>query len=117
MPVKSTTPEPVKGIPGKNHITYPDLDKTDPTFGGRGTTHCLCGCGKCNTRGKKFSPGHDNRLRQLLGHIEQGEQSGEAIAASTLVDLKANKTLMVGHYTARAIIKLATRRLRKGRKQ
>ena len=122
-PVKGKAQAPVtntrgqtKGIPGKNNIVYPDLNKTDPTFGGRGTVHCMCGCKTINRRGGKFSSGHDNRFRMLLGRIERGEQSGEDIAASTLVDLKANKTLTVGGYTAKDIIKLSTRRLRKGRK-
>jgi len=115
-PAKKTTAKaqvPTKGIPGKNNMTYPDLNKTDPTFGGRGTIHCMCGCGEVNRRGGKFSSGHDNRFRQVLGRIERGERGGVDIAVSTLVDLKANKTLTVGSYTAKDIIKLSTRRLRK----
>lgn len=113
---KLATNGPVKGVPGKNNKTYPDLNKTDPTFGGRGTTHCMCGCRVPNRRGVKFAPGHDNRLRQILGRIERGEESGESIAQTTLDDLRANKTLTVGSYTAAQIIKLSTRRPRGRRK-
>ena len=109
---KTSTNGVAKGIPGKNHIVYPDLNKTDPTFGGRGTTHCMCGCGVPNKRGGKFQPGHDNRFRMMLRRIERGEEGGDSIAESTLVDCRENKSLTVGAYSTRDIITLSTRKLR-----
>jgi len=109
---KTSTNGVAKGIPGKNHIVYPDLNKTDPTFGGRGTTHCMCGCGVPNKRGGKFQPGHDNRFRMMLRRIERGEEGGDSIAESTLVDCRENKSLTVGAYSTSDIITLSTRKLR-----
>ena len=70
--------------------------------------YCLCGCGEENTPGSMFKPGHDAKLKSILGQVESGNLSADDIPDVLIEAARGNPEFKVlNQYTAEDILRLA----------
>ena len=70
--------------------------------------YCLCGCGEENTPGSMFKPGHDAKLKSILGQVESGKLSADDIPDVLIEAARKNPEFKVlNQYTAEDILRLA----------
>ena len=70
--------------------------------------YCLCGCGEENNPGSMFKPGHDAKLKSVLGQVESGKLSADDIPDVLIEAAKRNPEFKVlNQYTAEDILRLA----------
>ena len=70
--------------------------------------YCLCGCGEENTPGSMFKPGHDAKLKSILGQVESGKLSSDDIPDVLIEAARRNPEFKVlNQYTAEDILRLA----------
>ena len=82
-PERPFAPDTVRGTRLRKltlrHVGLVDILKHDHLEGSMSESECCCGCGE-TTRGERFRPGHDQKLRKAIEEAVGGLESLRAIA-------------------------------------